>query len=64
MRYLIENVMGELYAIFFADHTVKVKEVDWLYQPREKNLNDEGRLDNEFGTYMRERLYNQMCTKK
>lgn len=51
--------MGELYAIFYSDHTTKMKEKDWMNVLVPDSV-PEGRLDNEFGSYLRERLYRLM----
>lgn len=56
--------MGELYAIFFADHSTKTKEVPWLNKDMPQGVMMEGRLDNEYGTYMREHLYRKMSNSK
>ncbi len=60
VRAVIENAMGELYAIFYADHTTKVKEMNWMNHLVPEAVK-EGRLDNEYGSYMRERIYRLMC---
>jgi len=52
--------MGELFAIYFADHSTKMNEIPWLNQNMPEGIMKDGRLDNEFGTYMREHLYRQM----
>ena len=52
--------MEELHAIIFADHTVKTKETAWLNRNIPKDVPNDGRLDNQYGTYMREHLYRQM----
>ena len=52
--------MAELHSLFFTDHAVKTKEVSWLNNQMPPSMAKEGRLDNEFGTYMRELLYKKM----
>ncbi len=59
VRFLLENSMGELYAIYYSDHTTKVKEMSWMNNLVPDSI-PEGRLDNEFGSYLRERLYRLM----
>ena len=60
VRSILENSMGELYALYFSDHSTKTKEVPWLNQKVPEGVMQDGRLDNEFGTYMREHLYRVM----
>ena len=55
--------MDELYAIFYTDHAIKTKERDWLNYKMPENISQDGRLDNQFGTYMREHLYREMEKK-
>ena len=45
--------MAELHSLFFTDHAIKTKEIPWLNHEIPTNMSKEGRLDNDFGTYMR-----------
>ena len=57
---ILETSMAELHSLFFTDHAVKTKEVAWLNRNLPHSITREGRLDHEFGTYMRELLYKEM----
>ena len=54
----IESAIEEMYAMFWAEHSTKVREVP-LLNGRVSEM-PETRLENEFGNYMRNELYDAM----
>nr|BAJ97625.1 predicted protein [Hordeum vulgare subsp. vulgare] len=65
----VESIINQLYALYHCEHATKVKEMPWLnnlakIKNEKLKTKDEvylkGRLDNEFGSYMREVLYEKI----
>lgn len=63
-RYL-DSGLQDLYALFFADHNVKMRETAVMAKMKKEDMGEEPefpdcRLENEYGSYMHDLIYNYM----
>ena len=51
VRRYVQTAVEDLYALFYADHSTKVREIGWM--DSQCPAYPGARLENEFGGYMR-----------